>query len=59
MVDFAMDVHKNLYPDQEIPPVSTVFWIPYIFPRFIIIDFITDPEGQACSCCGTAEKDAI
>nr|CAG4648590.1 EOG090X0491 [Polyphemus pediculus] len=20
MVDFAMDVHKNLYPDQEIPP---------------------------------------
>merc|ERR1711944_302294 len=19
MVDFAMDVHKNLYPDQEIP----------------------------------------
>ena len=21
MVDFAMDVHKNLYPDQEIPPV--------------------------------------
>ena len=20
MVDFAMDVHKSLYPDQEVPP---------------------------------------
>lgn len=29
MVDFAMDVHKNLYPDQEIPPVIQLVSLVY------------------------------
>lgn len=31
MVDFAMDVHKNLYPDQEIPPVMSRAKLQHIF----------------------------
>ena len=28
MVDFAMDVHRSLYPDQEVPQSRTRFILP-------------------------------
>lgn len=31
MVDFAMDVHKNLYPDVEIPPVKPFEYLYWLF----------------------------
>lgn len=40
MVDFNMDIHKNLYTDQEIPPVTNWEVNEYFSIMFIIQIFI-------------------